>query len=305
MATARLQSLPNAERFNPSLATTSDPLVELSLDCLSADEQRALERDLALASQIQRRLLPQSDLQFCDWQIHYQYSPAGIVSGDYCDLIPPAREDGSLMFMLGDVSGKGVAASLLMTHLHATFRTLASMIPDLDKLLEIANRLFCESTSSGQYATLVCGRASATGEIEIASAGHLPAVLVSRDGVKELSATGLPLGIFSTSDYSVHQIRLEPGDSLILFTDGISEACDPSGQEYGISRLALSAAERHGWAADELVSACREDVERYSCGARHADDQTLLAIHRAESGAAVFQTMAAQREVGFLAEGAW
>jgi len=255
---------------------------------LGSDEQRALERDLALASQVQRRLLPQSDLRFCDWQIHYQYNPAGIVSGDCCDLIAPASQEGALMFMLGDVSGKGVAASLLMTHLHATFRTLAGMDLDLDKLLEIANRLFCGSISAGQYATLVCGRAKATGEVEIASAGHLPALFVSRNGVKELSATGLPLGIFSTSDYSVHRIQLEPGDSLVLFTDGVSEACDPSGNEYGISGLTHSVRERHGWAADELVSACREDVERHSCGTRPADDQALLAIHLTEPVMAAF-----------------
>jgi sigma-B regulation protein RsbU (phosphoserine phosphatase) len=175
-----------------------------------------------------------------------------------------------------------------MTYLHATFRTLARVDLALDRLLEIANRLFFESTGSGQFATLICGRANAAGEIEIASAGHLPALLVSRGGVKEIASTGLPLGIFSTSDYSVERIRLEPGDSLMLFTDGLSEACDPSGQEYGISGLALSAAGRHGWAAEELVSACRRDVERYSRAARRADDQTLLMIHLAQSDAVAF-----------------
>jgi phosphoserine phosphatase RsbU/P len=266
----------------------SDPLVRLCLDCLSSDEQRALERDLELASQVQRGLLPQTDAQFGDWRVHYRYKPAGIVSGDYCDLIPPANEDGKLIFLLGDVSGKGVAASLLMTHLHAMFRSLASIGLELDKLLEIANRLFCESTIAGQYATLVCGRASKTGEIEIASAGHLPVLLVSRDGVKQIGATGLPLGMFATSRHTVRKIRLEPRDSLLLFTDGISEARDLAGNEYGIGGLSLAAGGRHAWASKDLVTACLEDVERYSVGVRQADDQTLMAIHRAESSAAAF-----------------
>jgi phosphoserine phosphatase RsbU/P len=258
----------------------ADPLVRLCLDHLSNDEQRALERDLELASQVQRGLLPQSDAEFRDWRIHYQYKPAGMVSGDYFDLISPVKEDGRLIFLLGDVSGKGVAASLLMTHLHAMFRTLASMQMELDKLMEMANRLFSGSTSAGQYATLVCGRAGRSGEIEIASAGHAPALVISPSGVKEIGSTGLPLGLFATSRYTVCRIRLEPRDSLLLFTDGISEANDASGREYGVGGLSLAIGERHGWAPKELVAACLGDVERHSAGVRQADDQTLVAIQR-------------------------
>jgi phosphoserine phosphatase RsbU/P len=266
----------------------ADPLVRLCLDHLTSDEQRALERDLELASQVQRGLLPQTDTRFGDWRIHYQYRPAGIVSGDYCDLIPPANEDGRLIFLLGDVAGKGVAASLLMTHLNAMFRSLARIDFELDKLLEIANRLFCESTIAGHYATLVCGRISKTGEVEIVSAGHTPALLLSQKGVKQIGSSGLPLGIFSTSRYTVHRIRMEPRDSLLLFTDGISEARNLSGDEYGVGGLSVAAGRLHGWPSNELVSACLKDIERYSYGARQADDQTLMAVHRAESGAAAF-----------------
>ncbi|MFY9529024.1 MAG: PP2C family protein-serine/threonine phosphatase [Candidatus Acidiferrales bacterium] len=303
MAKARPQGGAATKVLDAALSVISDPLVQLCLDCLSSDEQRALERDLVLASRVQRGLLPQTDVRFGDWRIHYQYRPEGIVSGDYCDLIPPANEDGKLIFLLGDVSGKGVAASLLMTHLHATFRTLASIGLELDKLLEIANRLFCESTIAGQYATLVCGRACETGEIEIASAGHLPALLVSQKGVKHIGSTGLPLGLFPASRYTVHRIRLEPGDSLVLFTDGISEARDLSGNEYGIDGLSLAVGGRHGWPAEELVSACREDIERYSSGARQADDQTLMAIHLAESNAAAFSIFTTHQLVGVLLDG--
>ena len=105
----------------------ADPLVRLCLDHLTSDEHRALERDLELAARVQRGLLPRSDVGFNDWRVHYQYNPAGMVSGDYCDLILPANDDGELVFLLGDVAGKGVAASLLMTHLHAMFRSLAGV----------------------------------------------------------------------------------------------------------------------------------------------------------------------------------
>ena len=266
----------------------ADPLVRLCLDHLTSDEQRALERDLELASEVQRGLLPQTDSRFGDWRIHYQYKPAGIVSGDYCDVIFPLKDDGALIFLLGDVAGKGVAASLLMTHLNAMFRSLARLGLELDKLLEIANRLFCESTIAGQFATLVCGRVSKSGEIEIGNAGHLPALLVSQNGVKQIGSTGLPLGVFSTSDYTVERVRMEPGETLLLFTDGISEARNLSGNEYGISGLSLAAGGRFGSPSKELVSACLKDIERYSFGTRQADDQTLMAVHKAESSAAAF-----------------
>jgi phosphoserine phosphatase RsbU/P len=266
----------------------SDPLVQLCLDCLSNEEQRALERDLELASRIQRGLLPQTDLGFRDWRIHYHYKPAGIVSGDYCDLIQPSAVDGKLIFLLGDVSGKGVAASLLMTHLHAMFRSLAGIGLDLDKLLEMANRLFCESTTAGQYATLICGSIGRHGEIQIASAGHSPALLVSRDGVKQIGATGLPLGLFTTSRYSVSRARLDLGDSLLLFTDGISEASGASGSELGIDALCASARGRYGWTPQELVTACLRDIERHCAGTPQADDQTLMAIQRSATAAASF-----------------
>ncbi|HEX4003617.1 MAG TPA: SpoIIE family protein phosphatase [Candidatus Acidoferrales bacterium] len=258
----------------------SDPLTKLCLDHLSSDEQRALERDLELASQVQRGLLPNSDAEFRDWRVHYQYKPAGMVSGDYFDLIAPAKDDGGLIFLLGDVSGKGVAASLLMTHLHAMFRTLAGANMELCQLIEMANRLFCQSTTAGQYATLVCGRAGRSGEIEIASAGHAPALVISSGGVKQFGSTGLPLGLFATSGYTIHRLRLEPGDSLLLFTDGISEANDTSGREYGIAGISIALAGRHGWPPKELVAACLGDVHRYSAGVRQADDQTLMAIQR-------------------------
>ena len=265
-----------------------DPLVRVCLDCMTTEERRALEGDLELAAVVQRGLLPQRATRFGDWRIHYEYKPAGMVSGDYCDLIMPEGGDGKLIFLLGDVAGKGMAAALLMTHLHAMFRSLANpgggasanACLELEKLLATANRVFCESTFAGQYATLICGRAAKSGELEIASAGHLPAVIVTREGVKQIYATGLPLGMFKTSPYTVQCVRLEPGDSLLLYTDGISEARNAKGAEYGLKRLSSVAGERHGWVPQELLAACMRDVAGHSSGTKQTDDQTLMVLHR-------------------------
>ncbi len=259
----------------------ADPLVTLCLDHLSNDEQRALERDLELAARVQRGLLPASDLTHGEWRVHYLYKPAGMVSGDYCDLIPPANEAGDLVFLLGDVAGKGVAASLLMTHLHAMFRSLAGVGLPLDKLLETANSVFCRSTIAGQYATLICGRATRSGEIEIGSAGHLAALMVGQDGVQQVNSTGVPLGMFGTSRYAIQTVKMNPGDNLLLFTDGISEAVNTSGVEYGTRRVAEFARGWHGRVPREFAAACLRDVQAHAQGAKQFDDQTLMVVHRA------------------------
>lgn len=259
----------------------ADPLATLCLDHLSGEEQRALERDLELAARIQRGLLPREDMRLGEWEIHYRYKPAGIVSGDYCDTISAAEGDSGALILVGDVAGKGVAAALLMSHLHAMFRSLSGLGLELSQLLEMANRVFCESTFAGQYATLVCARASRDGHVEIASAGHLPALLVSQNGVQKIDSTGLPLGMFSASRYFVFRTHLEPGDTLLLFTDGISEATSASGAEYGIDGLSSAAGSRHHLQANELAAACMENLEAFGAGTRQADDRTLVVVRRA------------------------
>ncbi|NIN68048.1 MAG: SpoIIE family protein phosphatase, partial [Anaerolineae bacterium] len=185
------------------------------LGCLTPDQQRALQQDLDLASRIQTQLLPSKNLSLGGWEACYHYEPAGPVSGDYCDLVSPETEGGDLFFLLGDVSGHGVAASMLMAHLHAMFHSLIAVGLSADQLVERANRIFCESTISADYATLVCGRAGKSGEVEVCNAGHCPPLLVQGGEITGMDATGLPVGIFSSAEYSVQKVQLARGDSLL------------------------------------------------------------------------------------------
>jgi phosphoserine phosphatase RsbU/P len=260
----------------------ADPLVRYCLDHLSEAQQRALERDLELAAQIQRALLPPTDLRVPGWQIHYHYEPAGPVSGDYCDVIHSEDPAGSLHFVLGDVSGKGVAASMLMSQLHAMFRSLTRVGLPLEQLLGLANRLFCESTMAGLYATLVCGRANRAGELELSNAGHLPALVVHNGEVACIEATGLPLGMFCDGQYSVRKLNLEKGDSLFFYTDGVSETRDPSGVEYGMQRLAQFVKQRGGLRPEGLTSSCLAELRAFASGTPKSDDLTILVLRRAD-----------------------
>ena len=262
----------------------ADPLVRFCLDHLTQPEQRALERDLELAALIQRGLLPEPGIRAAGWETDYRYEPAGPVSGDYCDLIPDGQ--GNLFFLLGDVSGKGVAASMLMSQLHAMFRTLTSVGLPLGEMVERASRVFCESSLPSHYATLVCGRAGTGGEVEICNAGHLPPLVLRNGSLARFEATGLPLGIFCDESFSVETARLAPGDAILLYSDGFTEAQDASGTEYGCERLEASIRRRAGLAPRALIAACLEDLQAFAEGTPRSDDRTIMALRRASETAA-------------------
>jgi sigma-B regulation protein RsbU (phosphoserine phosphatase) len=253
----------------------ADPLVCYCLDHLTKAQRAALERDLDLASQVQRNLLPQMNLQAGGWDTSYYYAPLGPVSGDYCDLIP---SDGQLFFVLGDVSGKGVAASMLMAQLHALFRSLTGMALPLGQVVTQANRVLCESALAGQYATLICGLAKPTGEVEIHNAGHCPAIMVGSGGVLHIESTSLPLGMFHEVDFSAARLHMECGDMLFLYTDGLSEA-RRADDEYGVDRVTRVVRQAAVKRPAELVAACLSDLRTFVDGPP-LDDLTLLSIQR-------------------------
>ena len=254
----------------------NDPTISVCLGCLSPAQQRSLEHDLELAAQIQRGLLPPPNVEIAGWDIAYHYRPAGVVSGDYCDLI--GSGDGGLHFLIADVSGKGIAAALLSTNLRAVFRALIPLGLSMEKMLAQASRLFCESTLPTQYATLVAGRVSASGELEIVNAGHLPVLLMGDSGTRVFESTDLPFGMFCDQQFTASKSRLKPGDTLVLYTDGISEAQNHAGDEFGMQALqSLVEAQPRG-CPEMLVRACREQLDSFRAGHERADDETLLAI---------------------------
>jgi sigma-B regulation protein RsbU (phosphoserine phosphatase) len=254
----------------------ADPIARFCLECLTPQQMEELSKDLDRAWLIQGESLPKQNLKFNGWEVAYHYQPAGPVSGDYCDLI--ATETGDLYFMIGDVSGKGIAASLLMNRLHAIFRSLIGTGLSVSELVERANGVFAETTMRPYYATLVCGKADRNGDIEVCNAGH-PAPLHLHDGkVTPIPATGLPLGMFCSERYESTRISADKGDRLLLYTDGLSEARNANDVEYGKDRLQLILNQFHDAPTGLLVKQVLDDAHLFGEGRPVTDDLTVMAI---------------------------
>jgi sigma-B regulation protein RsbU (phosphoserine phosphatase) len=202
----------------PRLA--ADPLVRVCLACLGPAERQALEYDLELAARIQRELLPDRSIVHGGWETHYHYEPLGAVSGDHCDVIQPQGPGGDLFFLLGDVSGKGISASILMAHVHAAFRSLVHFDLPLAQIMRRANHLLMSSTPSSAFVAMISGRLSPDGRMEISNAGHLAPLLRRGREIQAIKSHGMPLGMFTRGEFSTVSLDLNPGDLLFLFTEG-------------------------------------------------------------------------------------
>jgi sigma-B regulation protein RsbU (phosphoserine phosphatase) len=265
----------------PAQRTITDRVGRSRLDYLSAAERGWLEQDLERAAEVQRQLLPDTNMHFEGWEISYRYQAFGPLSGDYCDIIPGGEGEKELLLVLGDVSGKGIAASLLMAQLHAIFRTLGSTHLGVQELVERANEILCPHAVSCSFVTLVCVRATSEGDVEICNAGHCLPLLVGPAGVTPIEAGGLPLGMFPNVHCEVTRKRLAKGESLFLYTDGLTEARNASDGEYGAERLHEKVEEGSALPPQALIETCIESVAAFRAGVPCSDDVTIMAARYA------------------------
>ena len=255
-----------------------NPVMQYCLCELDESQQRSLERDLGLAERIQAGLLPLPDIRHAGWEAHYRYRAAGPVGGDFCDL---ARSNGDLCFAIGDVSGKGIAASLLMAHLSAAFRADVERGAAPEEMVARADRLLLERALSTHYATLIYGRASADGSVSLCNAGHCPPVVVRDDAVEPLDVAGMPVGLFDQVPRTATERRLGEGDVLALYTDGVTELrCRD--EEFGTERFHELLRAHRSAEPQALVARCLDELARFAGQGRPQDDLTLLVLRRDE-----------------------
>jgi sigma-B regulation protein RsbU (phosphoserine phosphatase) len=256
------------------------------LEHLSAEERGRLELELELSAKVQQALLPQQVPEIPGLELAAFSRPADIAGGDYFDFF--RFQDEAPGLAIGDVAGHGIAASLLMASLLATLRTL---VPDHGAPTEVIRRLnllFSHNIQMTSFVTLFLGRFDPqTYALTYCSAGHNPPLLYSRSNGKEqiswLRPTGAAIGLVEEFQFGTETVLLVPGDVLVLYTDGITEAMDPQGEEFGQDRLAELV--RHGShrSAQELVWNVRQRLQAFTRGQPFADDITLIICRVNES----------------------
>jgi sigma-B regulation protein RsbU (phosphoserine phosphatase) len=255
------------------------PLVSICLECMTAEQRDLLERDLESAGRAQRHLLPPRHVTHDGWEIACVWEPFGVVSGDHVDLLRPVRPDEPLHLLLGDVAGKGIAASLLQAQLRALFRALAPSEARLTELFAKANRLLIEAVVPGSYATLAALRLHPDGSVLLGNAGHPRPLLADRRGVRPIEDASVPLGMLPDAAYVERRLALRPGDTLLLYTDGWTEARRDD-EEYGVGRAAAALRRSRDLSVDDVLAACRADLAAFLDGRPRGDDLTMVAVRR-------------------------
>lgn len=234
------------------------------------------EQELQRAREIQQSLLPKEIPQLAGFEIAAAWRPARAVSGDYFDVLALGEEKVGLC--IADVVGKGVSAALLMANVQAAVRAFAGESQRPADLCTKVNRLLCENIATGKFVTFFYGvldRESCT--LRYCNAGHLSPVLVSSGQFSALEESGAVLGVFPEWKYEENLIELESGDRVVLFTDGVSEASDSEGQEFGETRVAEVALQKSTGPAATMTSAIMDAASSF-CGAQFQDDATVLAV---------------------------
>jgi len=247
---------------------------------LQALEKERLEREMHLAAEIQRQILPKGAPVVPGYELTGWYRPARQVGGDYYDLF--RREDGRVGLVLGDVSGKGMPAALMVSTLHSALRLLLDQTGFGPLMLERLNRHIGESSASNKFITMLLAELNPeTGALHYMNAGHNSGILLRRDGrAEELKAGGVPLGLIPGARFQSSAVTLEPGELVCIYSDGITEAASPDYEEFGMERLIdLLRVERERPLA-ELVEAIVHAVGEFSQGLPQGDDQTLVLLRR-------------------------
>jgi sigma-B regulation protein RsbU (phosphoserine phosphatase) len=239
--------------------------------------QQEQEREIAEAKAIQEKLLPREIPQMPGYEIASAWQSARLVGGDYFDILP--LDENTLGICIADVAGKGMPAALLMSNLQAAVRGLSSPSLPPNLLCNRLNSIVYRNTESDRFITFFYAHLDGPARrLVYANAGHNAPLVVRADGSHErLHEGGAVLGVFDSRNYELGSAQLAPGDRVILFTDGVTEACSPAGEEFGEARLLRLLQDHRNLSADELQAKILSAAAEFS-GGRWQDDATLVVL---------------------------
>jgi phosphoserine phosphatase RsbU/P len=243
-------------------------------------ERERLERELALASEIQQRFQPTAPPHIAGYELQGISFPCYEIGGDYYDFIE--REDGRLVIALGDVSGKGTAAALLMSSLHAAIHAQSASHDSLVATISAVNRYLADNIPANRFVTLFYAELDPeSGSMSFLNAGHNPPLIVHSAGtVEQLASGGLPLGIKPDAEYREGRTQLQPGDVLVIYSDGVTEAVSPTGEEFGPTRLYEVVSRNVEASAAGIRDRIESSLTKFAQGTSAADDITLVIVKR-------------------------
>jgi serine phosphatase RsbU (regulator of sigma subunit) len=238
--------------------------------------ERAVSQEMEIARQVQRKLFPQRLPRLKTLEYAGGCNQARAVGGDYYDFVELGT--GRVGFVLADVAGKGMSAALLMANLQASIRSQYSVASEnLPQILESVNRLFYENSEPNRYTTLFAGSYDdAARSLRYVNCGHNPPLVLRPDGrVERLSATATVLGLFEQWQCSTNEVQLQPGDLLVLYSDGVTEAYNDREEEFGETRLVQVLEANRSLEISTLLTKLLEDVNQFSSG-KQSDDVTAI-----------------------------
>jgi len=244
------------------------------------EAERRMARELEQAAEIQRSFLPGGAPQVAGAELAGYNAPCRTVGGDYYDFF--SYPNGRVAMVLGDVSGKGMPASLMMMGLQARVQVLADEPQNLAAVINRLNKITCQNCPSNRFITFfICVLDPATGELAYCNAGHNPPVVVRTSGTVEyLDGGGPVLGILSVANYSEYRAKLERGDTLAIYSDGVTEANNAKEEEFGDERFAAVLTANRNKSAGEIVAAVNQALTEFAAGSPPADDITLIVARR-------------------------
>jgi phosphoserine phosphatase RsbU/P len=246
-------------------------------------ERQRLEQEIGIARDIQQALLPKNFRDYPHIAVSGVNFPCLSVGGDYFDVFP--LDDRRTAFLLADVSGKGLGAALVTTMLQGALSGM-TLGTDPARVLNHVNRFLCDHVEVGRYATMFFGIIDDAGKLEYINAGHPSPVLLRNATAEEAFTEGsFPVGLVPEAEFCTATLQLEPNDTLVLYSDGVTEAMDPDEQLYGVGRLRAVLIGKNEMPLDDIQKTVLESVENFARGARQADDVTMLLVRFRAVGA--------------------
>ena len=267
------------QRLLSIIATQSAQVLENARLMEQRKALEILEEELRLAREIQKNLLPKEAPRIAGYGIAGLSEPAKRVGGDYFDFLDFG--DGRLGLCLADVSGKGITAAMLMSNVQATIRSQGRLAPDAGACVSRANDMLYASTDSDKFVTMFYAVLdTATHRLEYCNAGHNPPIMIGGGGPVLLDTGGPVLGVVQGFPYERGEVEFMPGETLLVYSDGFSEAMNPRLEEFGDDRLRTSAQAHAGLPPGQLLDALLAEVSEFCGDAAQGDDMTIMAVRR-------------------------